>query len=178
MPRVTLTVSATIQSNALARINHAQRGQAILETVLAVFFLAVVFLVFFHLARLLQARILLDHAAARAARARSVGFNEFMCLKSARVAMIPAAGKRLWPTDDDWSEVARIPIYLCTQHEGVAAGVLDYEHWHTMSVKVRSSGGIGGCVEAEIQMKTPDFTVEGQAEIESHHSLYLQDFGQ
>ncbi len=162
----------------LAKINRAHRGQAILETVLAVFFLVFVFLIFFHLSRMVQARILLDHAAARAARARAVGFNEFMCLKSARVAMIPVAGERLWPEGAmDWEEVARIPIYLSTAHEGIARGVLEYEYWRSMEVEVDSSGGLTPEVEAEIRMKTPDFTMEGRAEIESHFPLYLQDLG-
>ena len=78
-------------------LRHARDGQAMLETVLAVFFITLVFLAVFQVAHMVTTKILLDHAAARAARARAVGFNEWMCLKSARVAMIPVAGPRTWP---------------------------------------------------------------------------------
>ena len=75
-----------------------------LETALAVLFITVLFLVVFQVAHMVTTKILLDHAAARAARAKSVGFNEWMCLKSARVAMIPVAGRRLWPEEGEYDE--------------------------------------------------------------------------
>ena len=88
-----------------------RRGQAMIETVLAVLFITFVFLGLFQLSQMLTARILLDHAAARAARAKAVGFNAFMCRKAARVATIPIAGRRLWPDDlEGASEVSRVPI--------------------------------------------------------------------
>ena len=48
-------------------------------------------------ARLFAAREILSHAAARAARARTVGFNRWMVEKCARVASIPNAGRLLEP---------------------------------------------------------------------------------
>ena len=51
-------------------LRHARDGQAMLETVLAVFFITLIFFALFELSRTVTACILADHAAARAARAR------------------------------------------------------------------------------------------------------------
>ena len=76
------------------------------ETVLAVLVVSAVFFGLFRLSRLLTGKILLEHAAMRVARARAVGFNDFMCRKTARVAVIPVAGKRLWPDPEKEDESA------------------------------------------------------------------------
>ena len=162
-----------------------QRGQAMLETVIAVLFISFLFLGLFQLSHLMTAKILCDHAAARAARARAVGFNDFMCLKSARVAVIPVAGERRWPeAGTDFDELARIPIYLCTDTPALANGVLEYERWGTMKMDVDSGFGISPTAEAEISMQMPRFLgsgggieIEGKAEIESHYPFYMQDQG-
>lgn len=44
-------------------------------------------------------REIMRHAAARAARARAVGFNNWMCEKVMRAAAIPASGKMIAPDD-------------------------------------------------------------------------------
>ena len=67
------------------------------ETVFTIILTSLIFLALFQYAQLFSSKIILTHAAARAARARSVGFNRWMMLKSARVASIPAAGRRLIP---------------------------------------------------------------------------------
>jgi len=166
-----------------------RRGQAIVETLLALVFVTFLFLVLFQLSHLVTGKILLDHAAARAARARAVGFNEFMCRKAARVAVIPVAGRRLWPADEEtFSEAARIPIYLCTDHEGLARGVLEYERWSTMSIDVESGGGLSPVVESSVSLTMPRFfdwgdgatngiRLTGSNEIESHFPYYMEDQG-
>lgn len=159
-----------------------------LETALAVLFITVLFLGLFQLAHMVTARILLDHAAARAARAKAVGFNDWMCLKSARVAMIPVAGKRLWPTEGDYVEASRVPIYMCTDHESLARGVLEYERWDTMDVGVHSDMGLAPEVKSSVRLEIPRFyardaedaspvSVEGHARIESHFPFYMIDQG-
>ena len=80
-----------------------KRAQAMFETLIAVLVIMLIFTGAFRISRMLAARTVLDYAAARAARAKAVGFNDFMCVKSARAAMIPVAGKRLW------QEVTRRP---------------------------------------------------------------------
>jgi len=152
-----------------------KKGQAMIEAVLAVLFIAFIFLVFFHLSRMLTARVLVEHAAARAARAKCVGFNDFMCLKAARVALIPIAGERLAPEVDksDWNnpdfdtdgafrqnlgmEEGRIPVYLCAKTEALARRLLNYEYWDERytTIKVSSDHGLEPTATAKITMKTP-----------------------
>lgn len=168
-----------------------RRGQAMVETCLAIVFVSLILFGFFELSRMVEARILLGHAAARAARARTVGMNDFMCLKSARVAMIPVAGRRMWPEDEDggeFDEASRVPIYLCTDNEAIARGVLEYERWDEMAVEVDAGGGLASKVGAWIAMDLPRFLswgdnedkairMEGANEIEAHFPLYMNDQG-
>lgn len=125
-----------------------------------------------------MARIVLDHASARAARARSVGLNEFMCLKSARAAMIPVAGRRLWPLDDDdysGSEISRVPLYLSSRTPAEARGILDYEYWPSTDIKISTRHSLAPYAEAELVMNTDEFVMEGSAKIEAHYPLYMNE---
>lgn len=152
-----------------------------LETVLAVLIVTSVFLCLFKLSRMLTGKIVLEHAAMRVARARAVGFNDFMCLKIARVCTIPVAGKRLWPEGDglDYGmERARVPIYMGTPDAAVARGVLEYDGWSRLAVDP------GDGTEAKVSMdfelfETPKtvFSLEGEAGVEPNHTLYMNDFG-
>ena len=63
----------------------SRAGQAAVETVIAVLIVTSIFLVLFRLSHLLTGKILAEHAAMRVARARAVGFNDFMCRKAARI---------------------------------------------------------------------------------------------
>ena len=169
-------------------LRHARDGQAMLETVLAVFFITLMFLAVFQVAHMVTTKILLDHAAARAARARAVGFNDWMCLKSARAAMIPVAGPRTWPVAEDGERRAAslVPIYMETENESMARGILDYERWPYMDYALKS--GIGSEVESRVALGIPRFysrgdedsdtiEIEGEARIESHFPLYMNDQG-
>jgi len=176
------------------RAMRLRGGQAILETVLALIFVTFAFLVVFQVAHMATARILLDHAAARAARAKSVGFNDWMCLKAARVAVIPVAGRRLWPRrmEDDAKDFALnersiVPIYMAdARNESEALGMLEYERWGTMDFKVES--GLGNAAEASARVGigvprvympdgSDDVRLHGEAHMESHFPLYLNDQG-
>ena len=72
-------------------------GQAMIESVFVIILASLCFLAIFQYANLFAAKAVLSHAAARAARSRAVGFNRWMVEKSARVAAIPASGRRLTP---------------------------------------------------------------------------------
>ena len=72
-------------------------GQAMIESVFVIILACLCFFAIFQYANLFAAKTVLSHAAARAARSRSVGFNRWMVEKSARVAAIPASGRRLIP---------------------------------------------------------------------------------
>lgn len=152
----------------------AAPGQAMIETVLAVLFVTFLFMVLFRLSHMLTGKIMLEHAAMRSARARAVGFNDFMCQKAARVAMIPVAGRRLWPEGDEFDyrmELARVPIYMGTPNGAVANGVLEYEGWRRLCVKP------GGGFDSRVRLKNDWFDLEGKASIEKNHQLYLEDQG-
>lgn len=147
-----------------------KRGQAMLETVIAVFAVSLLFFLLFSLSQMLTRKILLEHAAMRVARARTVGLNDFMCEKAARVAMIPVSGRRLWPEGDelDWNmEIARVPDYLYSEDGARARGVLEYEKWSEL--KVSPGDGRDSRVTFE--------NLEGRAGIESNASFYMTDMG-
>ena len=142
------------------------------ETVIAVLVVTFIFLVLFNLSHLLMGKILTEHAAMRVARARAVGFNDFMCLKTARIAVIPVSGKRLWPTEDTFSvgnELARVRTYLETPTAALANGLLDYENWRTLTV----DAGDGG--QSVVTLNTGWFKVEGKAGVEVGYKYYMED---
>lgn len=154
-----------------------RRAQAMVETLVAVLVILMIFEGAHRVSRMVAAKTLLDHAAARAARAKSVGFDGFMCEKSARVAMIPVAGRRLWPVEGGFDEVARMPIYLTAEDWARANAVLDYEYWHTTDFDVTSGGGTSPLAEAEVFMRGGDFDMTGRAAVESHYPFYMHDLG-
>ena len=152
----------------------AHSGQAMVETVLAVLIITFLFLVLFRLSQMLTAKIMLQHAAMRVARARAVGMNEFMCVKAARVSVIPVAGKRLQPGPDDErkniSETALARMYMRTLDWSYADGLLRYENWEKFTVRP----GHGGISSTE--MKTDWFDLKGEAEVDTFPA-YMNDLG-
>lgn len=74
-------------------------GQAMVESVIVL--LIVCFLLFgmLEVSRAYAAREILHHAAASASRARTVGFNGWMCSKVMRAAAIPISGEMTVPVD-------------------------------------------------------------------------------
>ena len=148
-----------------------------IETVIAVLVITFVFLCLFKLSQQLTGKIMLEHAAMRVARARAVGFNDFMCRKSARAAIIPVAGKRLWPEGPGIDEVARVPIYLASENPPHANAILEYEYWHSTDIDVQSGMGIAPVAKARVEMSTEEFEVEGNAKVESHFPFYMYDAG-
>ena len=159
-----------------------------LETVLAVLVVAVLFHFLFRFSYMLTSKILLEHAAMRVARARAVGMNEFMCLKAARVLVIPVAGKRLWPSGDplDWrQELANVAIYMGTPDAAVARGVLDYEGWNEGRLHVNAGDGTDSSVKmrsdwldlADVAKGYGEFELSGQASVEENYRLYMDDQG-
>lgn len=151
------------------------------ETVLAVLIVSFAFLLLFKLSHMLTGKILLEHAAMRVARARTVGLNEFMCRKAARIAVIPVAGERLWPISEDefdWSmELARVPDYMFSEDQAHARGILDYEGWSRLRVNpgdgTNSRVSLGySLFDGEI-----DFELRGRAGIEPNATFYMTDQG-
>ncbi len=159
----------------------ARRGQAVVETVLAVLIVSSVFVVLFTLSHRLTGKILLEHAAMRVARARTVGLNDFMCEKAARVAVIPVAGARLWPSGadaiDETMELSRLSDYLQSEDEAHARGILDYEGWR--SLRVTPGDGTSSRVALGFSLFDGQvrYELEGRAGLEENASLFLIDQG-
>lgn len=137
---------------------HVRRGQSMVETVFVMIFLCFIFFVALQLSQLFAAKEIINHASNVGARAKAVGFNDFMIYKAVRVASIPIAGKMRtpqldgrvlpfsWPNDSVGEiidaayaarprspqaelERIRIPDYLYAQNYGSLSPLLDYEDW-------------------------------------------------
>lgn len=79
--------------------------------------LCLLFMGFFQVSQLIAVRQVLDHAAARGARAKMVGFNHFMVEKAIRVASIPNAGRMTEP--DIPNEDVRLRDWLANDPAGI-----------------------------------------------------------
>lgn len=88
---------AKLTSPAAGRGCRSRCGQAMIETVFIVILTCLCFFAIFQYAHLFACKMVLSHAATRAARARSVGFDRETLMRSMRVAAIPACGRRLTP---------------------------------------------------------------------------------
>ena len=152
-----------------------------IETVLAVLIITFLFLALFRLSHMLTGKVLLEHAAMRVARARSVGLNEFMCRKAARVAVIPVAGERIWPTGGDaidWPmELARVPDYMFSENEARARAILEYEGWDRLEVSPGDGRDARVALGFSLFDGTFTYDLEGRAGIEANATLYMNDQG-
>lgn len=169
------------------------------------------------ISQVFSAREILHHAAARGARCKTVGFNEWMVTKSVNVASIPNAGRLTTPDFENndlalqamvatlrpgelWDEVleeadpssqqyrlesGRIPDYMYSWDHASAAHVLDYEHWDSVHRDVRDNyDSIRVTTRQEYPLWVPlraafyarsEATLHGEAELENHYALYLDD---
>ena len=76
------------------------RGQSLIESCLVLGLICLIFMGLLQISLLFAGRETLYHAAARGARARTVGFNWWMVRKAVRAAAIPNAGRMLTPDYD------------------------------------------------------------------------------
>lgn len=168
-----------------ARVPPADRraGQALIESCLVVALLCLILFGLFELSRLYTAREVNDYAATAGARARSVGFNDFMVHKVVRVAAIPNAGAlvspafrndsglmgpistwtpgRFWdlclqsrPVSPQYQlEQSRVPLYLAAETYGQLSPILDYERWDDM--RYSQSDPAPGLTRVEVRQDVP-----------------------
>lgn len=114
---------------------RACSGQAAIESIIVIGLILLIFVGIFEIARLFAAEEILNYAAARGARAATVGFNDFMIEKTIRVAAIPNAGAMTVPDDTAglaryWAvEQERIPAFLGSRTWAEADYILNYERW-------------------------------------------------
>jgi hypothetical protein len=100
------------------------RGQSLIESCFVIFLISLVFAGLYQVSRLYAAREIVSHAAARGARAKTVGFDWWMVEKAMRVAAIPNAGHLIVP---DLPSVAGINQDLLDAVQNLKPGaVWDY----------------------------------------------------
>ncbi len=150
----------------------------------------------FQLSQLFAAQEVLDYAAGRGARARTVGFNHFMIEKTIRVGAIPNAGRLVnpipsgGPSGQYAMESARIPLYLAGENEGRLRAILHYAAWNTIIFGASSSLGDGTLrqdIEQEVSLTNNPFhrafyasdtiTLSGECTLDEHYTLYLDEAG-
>ncbi|MBQ5530769.1 MAG: hypothetical protein IIT98_02040 [Kiritimatiellae bacterium] len=161
------------------RKQKGKRAQAMIETLFAMMLIVFVFMEALRLSRMIQTKTVLDHAAGRAARAKAVGFNRFMCEKSARAAMIPVSGKRLWPQYGEYDTVSRVAQYMAAENAGRANAVLEYAGWHNAGISIDSHPGLAPVANSRIDVEDRffGFRASGSATIESHFPFYMDEAG-
>ncbi len=201
-------------------------GQSLIESCLVVAVVSLLLLGLLQFSQIVAARDVMNHAAARGARARTVGFNTFMVRKVVRAAAIPNAGDMLTPDFQNlnWSlgnlivtetpgtiwdtllpiapdslqtpiELARIPFYLGAESPGWADIELEYEDWNTITYSPTVFSSVPGGnpdIDQIIRFTTrqdyplvipmhrafyadDEIPLKGQAYIENHYPLYLED---
>lgn len=167
------------------------------ESTIAMIFILLAFLALFNLTDLIRAKLLIENAAVKCARARTVGYNDFMLRKIARLATMPVSGKCLTASDEDEGTVSyatryyRIGSYLCSEYEAQANTILDFEYWENGDTSASASIG-NSPVTATVKQRRPrlfDFGVltstgksneddraeiSATATVEAHYPDYLQ----
>ena len=117
------------------------------ESTLALIVVLLVFLALFNLADFIRVKLLVENASVKCARARAVGYNDFMLRKIARLATMPAAGKCLTPSDSGLGTLSRIGRYhrigdyLMSGYEEQADAILDFEYWQDGRTSISATQG-------------------------------------
>jgi hypothetical protein len=140
---------------------RGKSGQAMIETIIVMVFLLIAFFTISQFADNFRARLVTDYAAGRCARSRSVGLNDYMILKIARVATMSIAGENMLPdyatSPLSASEmIGRSGNYLASQYESQAHGVLDFELWRNNKTSVNTITG-GEKITATVKQLRPQF---------------------
>jgi len=81
-----------------ARRRQCRSGQSLVESCIVIVVGCLLCFGVFQVSQLYAARSVLSYTAAAAARARTVGFNDFMVYKVTRTAAIPNAGRMITPS--------------------------------------------------------------------------------
>ena len=137
-------------------------GQAMVETIVAMLALVVVFLLIFQFADNLRAKLLVQYAAARSARARAVGLDDYMVLKTARVATMPAAGKCLVRSNGGnrlhaRQLISRAEDYLECENGGAARNILNFELWENSKTRVDASKTGAARLSVTVRQDRPQY---------------------
>ena len=180
-------------------MRHRRRsGQAMVESVIALIIILLVFLALFNLSDFTRAKLLVENAAVKCARARAVGYNDFMLRKIARLATMPVAGECLTAADSGSGKPSyaaryyRIGDYLMSEYEAQADAILDFAYWQNGDTSITATAGGNSAATATVVQRRPrlfDFgvltgtakpadddraAISATATIEAHYPDYLQ----
>jgi len=176
-------------------ISSASRGQALIESCIVIGLICLLLMGIFQLAQLFLAREILDYAAGRGARAKAVGFNDFMVEKTVHIGSIVNAGRISFPELpaprsplNQWNiERGLIPLYLHSDLYGQLDSILVYEDWDT--IHTHCPNDQAAMLHFETSQDLPvrifpavfqafyadtNITLRSSADIENHSLLYLQ----
>ena len=177
--------------------HRSSRGQTMVETVIAMIVILVVFLALFNLADLIRAKLLVENASMKCARARAVGYNDFMLRKIARLTMMPVSGECLTVADSGegkpsyHNRIYRIGEYLMSDYEAQAQAILNFAYWQNGDTAITASDR-GTTATASVVQRRPrlfDFGVlagtakpneddrakiSAEATVEAHYPDYLE----
>lgn len=166
-------------------------GQAVIESCVVMGLLCLLLMGLFQLARLYVAEDILNYAAARGVRCRSVGLNDFMLYKTIRVGAIPNAGRMTYPVVEGGPPAQRsverplIPLYLETLYSDRLSAILDYEEWDSLHYSMVEQGDppmVHCWVSQSYPIRSVVFRafyaqdslrLSGEATMENHYPLYL-----
>jgi hypothetical protein len=98
-----------------SRVSRRKSGQSMIESAGMMVLITFIFLTVFQMSQLFAAKEITHHAASAGARAKAVGFNDFMTWKVIKAALIPNSGRMITP------EVDRIPFPDELYLQGVGA---------------------------------------------------------
>ena len=132
------------------------------ETVIALLFVLFAFLAVLQYADNLRTKLLLEYAAFRCARARTVGYNDYKLLKTVRLATMSAAGRSLVQNDlghplSTGELLSRMRTYLASRHDGAARNVLDFDYWENGRTPMPQVVVSQGKVNVETRQDRPQF---------------------
>ena len=175
-------------------ISSASHGQTLIESCIVIGLICLLLMGLFQLAQLFVAQEILDYAAERGARAKAVGFNDFMVSKTVRIGAIANAGALTFPGRSgggpwvQWTrhESPRIPHYLQADNWELDA-ILNYALWDTISWSCPAPEATH--LHFEVHQAVPlmffsnvfkaffagsTVPMQGVVDIENHYPLYLQ----
>lgn len=170
-----------------------------IESIIAMIVILLLFLALFNLSDQVRAKLLVENAAAKCARARAVGYNDFMVRKIAKLSTMPAAGKCLTPSDEEGATLStqsrsgRIDDYLMSEYEAQADAILDFDLWRDGKTFIHATSGSSPATATVVQHrpKTTGFDalifgvkngasdggetpISASATVEAHYPDYLQ----
>ena len=178
-------------------MHRRKHGQTMVETTIAMIVILIVFLALFNLADLTRAKLLVENASVKCARARAVGYNDFMLRKIARLATMPAAGECLTVSDAGDGKLSyaeryyRISDYLMSDYEAQANAILDFAYWRNGGTAITASAGQAPATATVTQHRPRLFDfgvltggskpdeddrakISATATVEAHYPDYLQ----